>query len=484
MTEEWDLPEGWEWAEFQDVADVVSDLVDPAEHQDSPHIAPNHIESGTGRLLEYATIASDKVTSPKHRFHPGQILYSKIRPYLCKAVVVEFAGLCSADMYPVAAKIDAAYLHKWLISSTFTNWASNQQGRTVLPKINQEALAVIKVPVPPLAEQRRIVAQIEALQARSRKAREALEAIPALLEQYRQSVLASAFRGDLTADWREQHPDVEPASALLDRIRQERRRLWEEKNPRKKYVEPEPVDDSDLPELPEGWCWASLEEVASIIADIDHKMPKAVEAGVLFLSAKDLLDDGTLNFTDNVKRIGEQDYLRLSRKVKPQRGDVIYSRIGARLGKARVVETDERFLVSYSCCTIRPLIDSTYLALNLDRDETLRRALGGAQSIGVPDLGLDRIKRFPVPLCSVEEERVVTCTIAKANAAIRRIKLVADSLLSESDQLDQSILAKAFRGELVEQDPSDEPASALLERIRAERAASNGTIRKARRTRT
>lgn len=140
VAEPWELPAGWSWAEFQDVAEVASDLVDPAAYPDSPHIAPNHIESGTGKLLPYTTIAEDRVKSPKHRFFPGQILYSKIRPYLCKAVRVDFEGLCSADMYPIASAVDAAYLHRWMLTLAFTEMVSNHEGRTLLPKINQEAL--------------------------------------------------------------------------------------------------------------------------------------------------------------------------------------------------------------------------------------------------------------------------------------------------------------------------------------------------------
>jgi type I restriction enzyme, S subunit len=200
----YDLPEGWTWARFQDIADVVSDLVDPADYPDSPHIAPNHIESFTGRLLPYATIAGDGVKSPKHRFHPGQILYSKIRPYLCKAVPVHFNGLCSADMYPVSSKIDTAYLHRWLISPRFTEWASNHDGRTLLPKINQEALSTIPVPVPPLAEQRRIVTKVEALLARVNAAWEHLGKLPAILKRFRQAVLAAACSGEMTKEWREE----------------------------------------------------------------------------------------------------------------------------------------------------------------------------------------------------------------------------------------------------------------------------------------
>jgi len=110
----WALPLNWRWARFDEVARVASNLVDPADYPDSPHIAPNHIESGTGRLLPYASVREDGVTSPKHRFFPGQVLYSKIRPYLAKVVVADFDGLCSADMYPIESEMDSRFLKWWM----------------------------------------------------------------------------------------------------------------------------------------------------------------------------------------------------------------------------------------------------------------------------------------------------------------------------------------------------------------------------------
>lgn len=140
-------------------------------------------------------------------------------------------------------------------------------------------LRELRLPVPPIEVQRRIVAKLDEMLAKTRAAREQLEAVPALVEQYRQSVLAAAFRGDLTADWRKKNPDVEPASKLLERIRIERRQKWEAaelakfkakgKSPKddkwkSKYVEPEPVDTSDLPELPPTWCWARVDEAGQV----------------------------------------------------------------------------------------------------------------------------------------------------------------------------------------------------------------------------
>lgn len=116
----WPLPPGWKWGTIAGVAEVASNLIKPSDVPALPHIAPNHIESGRPRLLPYSTVKEDGVTSPKHRFFPGQILYSKIRPYLRKAVVVDFEGVCSADMYPLNARCDPHYLLWWLHQTSTT----------------------------------------------------------------------------------------------------------------------------------------------------------------------------------------------------------------------------------------------------------------------------------------------------------------------------------------------------------------------------
>lgn len=162
MIAPWPLPDGWRWMRLAESARVASDLVDPSEYPDLPHIAPNHIESQTGKLLPYTSIRNDGVTSPKHLFRPGNVLYSKIRPYLAKVVVVDFEGLCSADMYPIESDVvDARYLKWWMLHPEFTRLAAGQQARTVLPKINRRALDQLPVPVPPKDEQRRIVDILE-----------------------------------------------------------------------------------------------------------------------------------------------------------------------------------------------------------------------------------------------------------------------------------------------------------------------------------
>ncbi len=121
--------ESWKEGRFDEAATIKSNLVDPAESPDFPHIASDNIEKKTGASLEYRTIAEDGVTSGKHRFYPGQILYSKIRPYLSKVVVVDFDGLCSADMYPIEAKGNARCLWYCMLSEEFLEQTSSPKGR-------------------------------------------------------------------------------------------------------------------------------------------------------------------------------------------------------------------------------------------------------------------------------------------------------------------------------------------------------------------
>lgn len=191
------VPEGWKRVKFSDIAEVKSNLVSPQDYLDFPHIAPDNIEKATGRLLSYHTIKEDKVTSPKHRFYPGQILYSKIRPYLSKVVIVDFDGLCSADMYPIETTENTRYLWYYMLSTEFLLQALSGKSRTVLPKINQKELAQIKVLVPPPDEQIVIVEKLDRIFMNEQKNNKIVRYSLSQIDLLKKSILARAFRGQL-----------------------------------------------------------------------------------------------------------------------------------------------------------------------------------------------------------------------------------------------------------------------------------------------
>lgn len=196
----------------------MSNLVDPAGYQDFPHIAPDNIEKRTGVLLEYHTIAEDGVKSGKHLFHAGQILYSKIRPNLSKIAMVDFDGLCSADMYPVNAKEDTRYLWYYMLSDEFLEQASNAGSRSVLPKINQKELSKVMVRMTSLEEQQAIVIILDNI---FEKEKQAKEAVLAQIDTMKKAILARAFRGELGTN----DPNEESSAKLVSDI-ESRRDTW------------------------------------------------------------------------------------------------------------------------------------------------------------------------------------------------------------------------------------------------------------------
>ncbi|MEO4046386.1 restriction endonuclease subunit S [Pseudomonas sp. CAU 1711] len=160
-----DLPKGWVWSRFGDICAIQGELVRPEDFPDLRQVAPDCIEKGTGRLTESRTVKESGVKGPNSRFYAGQIVYSKIRPSLSKAVLVDFDGLCSADMYPIDAFISSEFLLKEILSEVFLEQVRVAENRIKMPKLNQESLTNFVLPIPPLAEQYRIVAKVDQLMA-------------------------------------------------------------------------------------------------------------------------------------------------------------------------------------------------------------------------------------------------------------------------------------------------------------------------------
>lgn len=210
-----EIPLEWEWLSFSSVATIKSNLVDPNKYLDYPLIAPDNIQSETGRLINKPLVSDINPISSKHCFDKGVIVYSKIRPYLSKLIIADFKGLCSADMYPIISDLDIRYLFFYMLSEHFLSYANTAGERTVLPKINQKGMNIIPVPVPSLEEQQEIVRRVESLFAKVDRIEAQYQNLKAKIEQLPQALLSKAFRGELV----EQLPEDGDARELLEEIK-------------------------------------------------------------------------------------------------------------------------------------------------------------------------------------------------------------------------------------------------------------------------
>jgi len=199
-----DSPEAQKWKrkKFGDVARIVASQVDPKipEYGVLPHVNGENIESGTGRLTYLNTAEEEGMTSGKYMFDPGDVLYSKLRPYLRKVVLVDFQGLCSADMYPI--KFDPQWLDSefsvWLLlSDKFTSYANEASARARMPKLNREQLFEWEALIPPLKKQQEIAAFINQQSQATNTLVDALQSQLTTINQLPAATLRQAFNGEL-----------------------------------------------------------------------------------------------------------------------------------------------------------------------------------------------------------------------------------------------------------------------------------------------
>lgn len=373
-----------------------------------------------------------------------------------------------------------------LITPRFLNWALNESGfrnrvRTNVNKavnqvsINQQRLGVLEVALAPLNEQRRIVEKLDAIFEQTHAAKARLERLPAMLDRLRRSILAAAFRGDLTADWRAAHPNVESAAALLDRIRAEHRQRWEDsvrakgKVPsRTAYRAPAEVEGEELTQLPSGWAWASVDQVAELQLG-QQRAPIHANAQEThpYVRAANIKWDG-LDLSD-VKRMGFPDLERYRLRY----GDVLLSEASgsaSEVGKPAIWRDEIP-----GCCYQKTLlrarprssdVTSEWLHAAFLADALLGRFARMAPGVGILHLTADRMLGWPVPVAPAPEQHVLVERVRHALDAVSKLENAVAHACQNVERVEQATLGRAFRGELVEQDPADEPVSALLDRLR------------------
>jgi type I restriction enzyme S subunit len=507
------LPQGWAFVPLGELGEWSGGGT-PSKSNSSfwsngsiPWVSPKDMKVPViSSSIDYITEAAVRGSATK-LIGPGSILF------------VTRSGIL-AHTFPVARTAVAVTVNQDIKALTpappfdpdYVAWCARAYGWTILNQCSKDGTTVASVdtsrlhdfpfPIAPEREQHRIVEAIESYFTRLDDAVATLERVQRNLKRYRASVLKAAVEGRLVPTEAElaraEGRSYEPASVLLERILAERRRRWEEaelakmkakgKAPKDdgwkaRYVEPVAPDTAELPDVPEGWCWATADQVFWFVTSGSRGWAKYYGAsGSVFVRIGNLDHDTiSLDLTD-IQYVQPPEGAEGTR-TRVQPGDVLIS-ITADVGMIGLARDgiDDAYINQHVSLG-RPVscIDRPFLAWFLASPEGGQRQFHelqrGATKVG---LGLDDIRNVNVPLPPLEEQRRIADEVERRMSIAFASEHALRAATARVTRLRQSILKWAFEGRLVDQDPTDEPAAALLERIHAERHSAGGQSPKAR----
>lgn len=433
-----------------------------------------------GQLFE----TEDKITeaglanSAARLLEPGALLIALYGATIGRVAVNQIACATNqavANCAPHAHVTSTDYLFWFALASRAALRELGQGGAQ--PNISQAILKVFPIPLPPLPEQRRIVARIEALNARTRRARADLERIAPLVEKHRTAMLRSALRGDLTAAWRQRTERVEAADVLLRKTpRPEQPRGGREATDEVIPGNAALSVNHPMTEPPQGWAWVPLLRIAR--QESGHTPSRGVAAywngDVPWIGIRDAGAHHGGVILDTIQHVTPLGIENSSARLLPAQ-TVCLSRtasVGYVTVMGRSMATSQDF-VAWTCSTAL-LPDFLKYALLAEGDDIRRFGKGSTHTT----IYFPEIRALHICLPPLAEQREIVRLLDAGLPSTRKADREAFRALALLDRLEQSILTRAFRGELAEQDTTDEPAAALLARLVG--TAPNSTQRRGR----
>lgn len=449
MTSQDSIPSSWLSLQLGQVIDYGhTEKVEPDNISSETWVLElEDIERDTSRVLQRLTYAERPSKSTKNSFSPGDVLYGKLRPYLNKVIYADTSGVCSTEIIPLKPNlaVDSRYLFHWIRHPDFLAYTSQVSHGVNMPRLGTEAGRQAPFILAPINEQRRIAEKLDRMLARVDAANEHISRVAPLIKRFRQSVLEAAISGRLTEDWRGAHNIGKnwPETSLGAVITEMRNGI------------------SNKPdENPLGYKILRISAVRPFLLDTsDHRIIS--------------LDKETISL------------------YSLQKGDILFTRYNGSLdfvGACAVFLEDQETFV-YPDKLIRVRTDETkilpqFLALTCSSKPSRKQIEGFIKSSagqkGVSGKDLKTVKFF---LPSIAEQSEIVRRVEKLFAFADRLEERLSQAQAAVQKLTPALLAKAFRGELVPQDPNDEPASELLKRLQESRTES-AKPRRARKPRT
>ncbi len=365
--------------------------------------------------------------------------------------------------------IHEQYVAYFLQSPPYWESISEKSLGIAIPNVNASKLKQIAFPLAPLPEQRRIVAKIEELFTRLDAGVAALRRAQANVKRYKAAVLKAACEGRLVP----QDPNDEPASSLLERILAERRKKWEAdlrakgQDPSKaKYVQPKPPDTDGLPELPSGWCWVSLPQIGKLARGKSKHRPRNEKK--LFGGPYPFIQTGEIRQANGLITTYTETYSEfgLAQSRLWPKGTLCIT-IAANIAETAILGFDAcfpdsvvGFVPDEGVCDVN-FVEFFIRTVKQDLEQY-------APATAQKNINLDTLQNLAVAFPPLAEQHRIVAEVERRLSVVQKLEAVLVANLARAERLRQSILKQAFEGRLVPQDPNDEPASVLLEKIRAQ----------------
>jgi len=490
-----------------EIATEAISQLGPEANSDFVYVDIGCIDRERKSILAPSHLPYDKAPSrAKQVLKAGDVLVSMTPPNLNAVALVPdcLNGAIGSTGFHIlrSKRVDQKFLYYLVQSPDFIDAMCGVVQGALYPAVRPRDISSFKFLLPSSLAQRVIVAKLEELLADLDAGVAELKAAQKKLAQYRQSLLKAAVEGALTAGWRERQkeelrrknaegnpllPSSFDASSLLERILTERRARWEArqlakfqeqgktppKDWQKKYPEPVQPDTTDLPELPEGWVWANVDQLSVVVRGASPRPagdPRYFGGDIPWITVGSLTADDSM-YLNAVSQFVTEAGRDASRFIDA--GTLLLTNSGATLGVPKI--TNIGGCINDGSVALLDVDDplKIYMYWYLRTQTAVLRATN--QGAAQPNLNTDIVRRICVPVCPfVEMSQINSLLDAQVNAIEEQRNSIATSLKQSTAQR-QNILRAAFAGQLVQQDPNDEPAGVLLERIRAERAESKTT---------
>lgn len=490
------MREDWKEVNSGDILDIRDGTHDTPKYVDEkayPLITSKNLKDGkiTFTNIKYISEKDFIEISKRSKVDINDVLFAMIgtigNPVLINKIpnfAIKNVGLFKNKINAIESKLLAYFLD----SLTFKNQLEKRQllKGTTQKFIPLGHLRNLHLPLPPLLEQKAIVAKIEQLFSELDKGIESLKTAQAKLKIYRQAVLKKAFEGELTKEWREKQTNLPTAEELLQQIKEEQKR-WlnqeikqgnsEAKRINKKIQEYEVKKPNKR--LPATWAWSSFLESCKIVVDCHNKTAPYSNSGAYLVRTSNVRN-GKLDLENDIRFVDESTYEYWSRRCPPVSHDILFTR-EAPMGEAAIIPTNTKICMGQRMMLLRVfrhLLSEKYLLYTI-LDSTFQERLGkSAIGTGVKHLRVGDVENLVFPLCSLEEQNQIVQEIESRLSVCDNIEKTISDALVKAEALRQSILKKAFEGKLlhvkeleaIKSHSEYESAEKLLQRIKLERA--------------